>query len=216
MSKRKLEIVHPEIKRYMGSLARDAPPLCDTLLEMEELARKRGFPIVGRLAGRFLFQQTLLLGAKRVFEMGSGFGYSAYWFALAARGGEVFCSDGSPENTELAGRFMKKAGLEKTVRFHTGDAIDILKNTDGGFDIIFCDIDKEAYPSAFAAARERVRKGGLFLADNAFWDGKAALPDGSPAADGIIKFNSAVMSDPDFLTVQVPLRDGISVSLKLV
>ncbi|QMU55842.1 MAG: methyltransferase domain-containing protein [Candidatus Mycalebacterium zealandia] len=215
MSERKLEIVHPEIERYMGSLAESAQPVCDTVLEMEELARERDFPIVGRLAGRFLFQQALLLGAKRIFEMGSGFGYSAYWFARAA-GGDVICTDTSPENAELAGGFMKKAGFEKKVRFFTGDAIDILTNTGGEFDIVFCDIDKEAYPSAFAAARGKIRKGGLFLADNAFWDGKAALPDGSPAAQGIIKFNKTAVSDPDFLTVQVPLRDGISVSLKLV
>ncbi|WP_462137994.1 O-methyltransferase [Candidatus Mycalebacterium sp.] len=215
MSERKLEIVHPEIERYMDSLAGFGEPVCDTVLEMEGLARERGFPIVGRLVGRFLFQQALLLGAKRVFEMGSGFGYSAYWFARAACG-EVLCTDTSPENAELAGDFMKKAGFEKTVRFHTGDAIDILAKTGGEFDIVFCDIDKEAYPEAFAAARERIRKGGLFLADNAFWDGKAALPDGSPAADGIIKFNKTVVSDMDFFTVQVPLRDGISVSLKLV
>ncbi len=214
---RKLKVVHPEIEAYMNSLAGNAfPPADETLLEMETLAAERNFPIVGRLAGRFLFQQALLLGALRVFEMGSGFGYSAYWLAKAVGNkGAVLCTDMSADNAALAKRFMKKAGLEKTVSFQTGDAVDILKKTGGNFDIIFNDIDKERYPETVAIAREKLRKGGLFITDNAFWGGKAALPDGSRSAEGVIEFNRAVMANPDFLTVQIPIRDGLSASLKL-
>ncbi len=212
-----MSIVHPEIERYMGALVAGAfPPVDETLSEMESVAGGRDFPIVGRLAGRFLFQQALLLGARSVFEMGSGFGYSAYWFAKAVGGsGRVICTDKSAENASLARRFMEKAGFGERVLFQTGDAVDILEGTDGMFDIVFNDIDKESYPEAFAVSRGKVRKGGLFIADNAFWDGTAALPDGSPGSKGMIEFNRAVMSDPDFLTVQIPIRDGISVSLKL-
>lgn len=201
----------------MLSLVRDAvPPPDEVLAEMEALAAERNFPIVGRLAGRFLYQQALLLGARSVFEMGSGFGYSAYWFAKAVgNGGRVVCTDRSADNAALAGRFMKKAGFGRTVLFQTGDAVEILKKTDGPFDIVFNDIDKEAYPETVAAAREKLRTGGLFITDNAFWDGRAVASDGSAAAEGVIAFNAAVMSDPDFLTVQIPIRDGVSVSLKL-
>lgn len=214
---RKLKIVHPEIERYMTSLVQNAgTPADETVLEMEELAAKRDFPIVGRLAGRFLLQQSLLLGARSVFEMGSGFGYSAYWFAKAVgNGGRVVCTDRSAGNIALAESFMKKSGFEKRVLFQTGDALEILKETDGRFDIVFNDIDKEKYPETLDAVREKLRKGGLFITDNAFWDGRAALPDGSESAEGVIEFNRAVMSDPDFLTVQIPIRDGVSVSLKL-
>lgn len=214
---RKLKIVHPEIERYMTSLVQNADtPADETLLEMESLAAKRDFPIVGRLAGRFLLQQSLLLGARSVFEMGSGFGYSAYWFAKAVgNGGRVVCTDRSAGNIALAENFMKKSGFEKRVLFQTGDALEILKKTDGRFDIVFNDIDKEKYPETLDAARGKLRKGGLFITDNAFWDGRAALPDGSESAEGVIEFNRAVMSDPDFLTVQIPIRDGVSVSLKL-
>ncbi len=207
------------MESYMDSLVQNGafPPVDETLLEMESLAAKRDFPIVGRLAGRFIFQQALLLGARSVFEMGSGFGYSAYWFAKAVckKGGTVKCTDLSAENTSLGADFMKKAGFEKTVSFQTGDAINILEKTDGPFDVVFNDIDKKLYPEAFAAARRKIVKGGLFIADNAFWDGRAALADGSADTEGITVFNKTVMSDPEFLTVQVPIRDGVSVSLKL-
>ncbi len=192
------------------------PPVEEALLQMESLASQRDFPIVGRLVGRFLFQQALLLGARSVFEMGSGFGYSAYWFAKAVgSGGRVICTDMSAGNADLAEGFMKKAGLRQTVCFQTGDALDILKKTDGPFDIVFNDIDKERYPQTVPVAREKLRTGGLFITDNAFWDGRAAVSDGSRSAEGVIEFNRAVMSDPDFLTVQIPIRDGVSVSLKL-
>lgn len=215
---RKLAIVHPVIDAYMDSLAGGAafPPEDETVSEMEKLARERDFPIVGRLAGRFLFQQALMLGARRVFELGSGFGYSAYWFAKAAGpGGSVVCTDRSEENAASAAEFMKKSGLEKIVSFHAGDALQILSETRGTFDIIFCDADKESYPEMFAAARGRVRKGGLFIADNAFWDGRAARPDGAPDSEAVARFNKQAAAAPDFMTVQVPIRDGLSVSLRL-
>ena len=213
----KLTVIHPVIDDYMDSLATGAvfPPEDGTVSEMEDLARERDFPIVGRLAGRFLFQQALMIGARRVFELGSGFGYSAYWFAKAAgSGGSVFCTDRSEDNAAAAAGFMKKSGLEKIVSFFTGDALQILSETEGMFDIIFCDADKESYPDAFAAARGRVRKGGLFIADNAFWDGRAARPDGAPDSEAVALFNRRVAADPDFMTVQVPIRDGLSVSLR--
>lgn len=216
--KQKIAIVHPVIDAYMDSLAGGAafPPEDETVSEMETLARERDFPIVGRLAGRFLFQQALMLGARRIFELGSGFGYSAYWFAKAAgQEGRIFCTDRSPENAALAAGFMKKSGLENTVLFRTGDALEILRETEGEFDIIFCDADKESYPEAFAAARGRVRKGGLFIADNAFWDGGAARPGGDPASEAVALFNKTAHADAGFLTVQVPVRDGLSVSLRL-
>ncbi|MGI9558115.1 MAG: O-methyltransferase [Thermodesulfobacteriota bacterium] len=217
-TEQKLTVVHPEMDSYMASLAEGAafPQTDGTVAEMEALAGQRDFPIIGRLAGRFLFQQTLLLGARSVFEMGSGFGYSAYWFAKAVgSGGTVVCTDRSEENSTLARSFMEKCGFTDRTVLRTGDAVAIMDEADGVFDIVFTDIDKRRYPEAFLSARGKIRPGGLYIVDNAFWDGRAANPSGDPDSEGVAEFNKAVMSDPDFLTVQVPIRDGVSVSLKL-
>src|ERR671917_114013 len=105
-----MDIVHPAVEKYMTHLARaDDEPV---LLEMEALAEQRGFPIIGRLCGRLLEVMARSVGARRIFELGSGFGYSAYWFSRAVGpGGEVICTDGDPENATLAEHYLATAGV---------------------------------------------------------------------------------------------------------
>src|SRR5205823_1500841 len=112
------------------------------------------------------------IGARRVFELGSGFGYSAYWFCRAVGSdGEVHCTDGDPANERTARDYLGRAGLWDRVRYTVGDGIDALQASDGEFDVIFCDIDKGDYPRAWEAARERIRTGGLYVCDNALQAG---------------------------------------------
>ncbi|MGH2702877.1 MAG: O-methyltransferase, partial [Actinomycetota bacterium] len=83
-----MDILHPAVDRYLlNHAASDDEPV---LLEMESLAREKGFPIIGRLCGRFLEVMARGVGARRIFEMGSGFGYSANWFARSTGpGGDI-------------------------------------------------------------------------------------------------------------------------------
>src|SRR3954447_3054971 len=104
-----MDIVNPDIETYMASLQRrhDEP----VLLEMEAEGRDRGFPIVGRNVGVTLEVLARSVGARRVMELGSGYGYSAYWFARAVgEGGEVHCSDGDPENAKKGESYLSRAG----------------------------------------------------------------------------------------------------------
>src|SRR5262249_18488141 len=95
--------VDPRVEQYLlGLAARHAEPV---VLDMEALARERHFPIVGRLAGQLIETLALAIGARSVFEMGSGYGYSAYWFTRAVGpGGRVVCTDGDQANRDLAER----------------------------------------------------------------------------------------------------------------
>ena len=111
-------ILNPDIEDYMESLT----PAGDSILtEMEEHARVSEFPIVGPLVGRLLFQLALMINAKRVLELGSGFGYSAYWFAKAVgEDGSVVYTDISDENARAAGDFFGRAGLGAKARYPDG------------------------------------------------------------------------------------------------
>src|SRR5436190_20789566 len=110
------------VEAYLTGLAEvehDDP----VLGEMEERARQHGFPIVGRATGRFLELAARAVGARRVMELGSGYGYSAYWFARAVGpDGEVVCTDGDSENARLAEDYLSKAGVWDWVRYRVGDA----------------------------------------------------------------------------------------------
>jgi predicted O-methyltransferase YrrM len=206
-------IVNPEIEEYIESLT----PARDTVLEeMEEHARLSEFPIVGPLVGRLLFQLAVMINAKSVFELGSGFGYSAYWFAKAVgEGGSVVYTDMSVENARAAEDFLERAGLRPRVDIRTGDAVRVLEESKGGFDIIFNDIDKEYYPLVVDAAYEKLRKGGIFITDNVLWSGRVLSDDGSPGTEGVREFTRLLLSKAGFFTAIIPLRDGVSVSLKM-
>ncbi|MEW6145188.1 MAG: O-methyltransferase [Thermodesulfobacteriota bacterium] len=205
-------IVNPEIEAYIESLT----PAGDKVLEeMEERARLSEFPIVGPLVGRLLFQLAVMINAKRVLELGSGFGYSAYWFAKAVgEGGSVVYTDMSVENARAADDFFARAGLRHRLDIRTGDAVRILDESKGEFDIIFNDIDKEYYPLVVDTAYEKLRKGGIFITDNVLWSGRVLSGDSSPGTEGVREFTRLLLSKTGFFTAIIPLRDGISVSLK--
>ena len=160
-----MDITDPAIEDYIrGLLARHDEPV---LLEMEAEAKERGFPIVGRMVGVVLEILARSIVAKRVFELGSGYGYSGYWFARAVGSdGELHLTDGDPENQKKARDYLSRAGLWEPVTFHVGDAVTALNATEGQFDIVYCDIDKHAYPEAWRAARERIWLWGFWICDN--------------------------------------------------
>ncbi|MGH2559911.1 MAG: O-methyltransferase [Thermomicrobiales bacterium] len=207
--------VDPRADEYMRSLAAkyDDP----VLLEMEERARDRGFPIVGRLAGAFIELAASAIGARTVFEMGSGFGYSAYWFSRAVGpAGRIICTDGDEENRVLAEHYLTRAGRWDRVDYHVGWAQEVLKATEGTFDVVYNDIDKGDYPEAWQIARDRVRPGGLYVCDNVLWYGRVAeadLEDKHPELTAAIRrHNELVYADPAFDVTIVPIRDGLLVA----
>ncbi|MGR8980925.1 MAG: O-methyltransferase [Gammaproteobacteria bacterium] len=209
--------VDPAIEKYMRSLAghTDHP----VLIDMEILALECGFPIVGRLVGMFLETMALTINARRVFEFGSGYGYSAYWFAKAVGPeGQVICTDSGPENKSQAQDYLGAAGLWDRIDFHTGIAQDIFLRTEGLFDICYNDVDKGDYPEVWQMAKDRIRPGGLYIADNVLWHGRVAVEDFVDIMPGwteaILEHNRLIFEDPEFDAFINPVRDGVIVARK--
>ena len=205
-------ILIPGLHDYLDRLL---PKRSDVFLEIEKYAEMEDFPIVGPLVGNILFQYAQLTKAKRILELGSGFGYSALWFSQASPN-EIICTDLSKDNIKRAMVYFEKAGVTDKIQFIEGDGLDILRQVEGEFDIIFNDIEKEDYPEAFKEAVPRLRKGGLLITDNVLWDGKVL--DSSPkeeATKGVKEYNRLAFSDPQVLSVIIPIRDGLGVSIKM-
>lgn len=208
-----MDIINAHIVDYLLSVTPDRDSVLD---DMEEYALARNFPIVGPLVGRFLYSIAKAIDARRVLELGSGFGYSAYWFAKAiARNGKVICTESDPDNVEHAQAYLQRGKLAGKVEFITGDALKLIDEIDGPFDIIFNDVDKHQYPRVFRKALPKLRKGGLLLSDNVLWSGRILQdkPDSNTA--GILTYNRLVYSSKDLFTTIIPLRDGVSLSVKL-
>lgn len=212
-----MDVVNPEVERYLRELFEEDHPVA---AEMEARAEELGFPIVGRLVGLTLEVLARSIGARRVFEMGSGYGYSAYWFSRAVgEGGEVHMTEGDPENQRLALDLLDRAGFGDRVHSHVGDAVELFEETPGDFDVVFCDIDKHGYPEAWSRARERIRVGGLYLCDNVLWSGRVARQDPDDARPewtaAILEHNAAVAADERYRSTVVPTRDGVMVALRV-
>jgi predicted O-methyltransferase YrrM len=208
-----MPIIDPKVEQYMHRVTPQRDPV---VAEMEKLAAKRRFPIVGPLVGRLLYQQARAIGARAVFECGSGFGYSAWWFAHAVgEEGKVTLTEGSRENCERARDYLGRAGLLDRVEIRQGDGLEILAAASGPIDLIFCDVDKYQYPRVHPLLASRLRPGGLFICDNMLWSGRVAGSEDDPDTEGIRELTSRLYADPDLHTTILPLRDGVSISLKL-
>jgi len=189
--------------------------------EMEEYAYSRDFPIIGPQVGRLLHLLTSMKKPENIFEMGSGFGYSTLWFALAAgRNCVIHHTDTDADNTERAKQYIEKSGVLPSIVYHKKDGIEALAGEGGKgerFDIIFCDIDKTGYPRAFREAKKYLHDGGVFIADNILWKGRVARRhefSDDPDTKAIVEATEIFAGDPDYFTSILSVRDGVLVAMK--
>jgi predicted O-methyltransferase YrrM len=201
----------------------------DVQREMQRHAASEEFPIVGPAVGGWLAFLARVVDASRIFEFGSGFGYSAYWFASALEpDGEVILTEVDREELDLARDFFERGNLSDRAVFEDGDAIEIIEGYDGPFDVVLIDNEKHRYIDAFEAVRGKVAPGGVVLADNAmrvepvvdFEDLREIVAGGDPTGAsegtrGIAAYLEAVRADPEFETVVLPLGSGVAASYRV-
>lgn len=205
-------IVNPALEQYMAGLLPARDPV---LAEMEAYAFEHRINIIGPGCATILAQLVLMSVARRIFELGSAIGYSTIWLARAAgAGAEVHYSDGDPANAARAREYFERAGVAGRITIHTGDALAALASTTGEFDMIFNDVDKEGYPAVHAVAPDRLRAGGTFVTDNTLWKGKVLDPQ-DEETEGVDTFNRRIFADQRFVTSLIPLRDGMTLGIKI-
>lgn len=208
-----MHLLAPDINAYLEGLLPERDPI---LLEMEELADRENFPIVGPLVGRLFAQLVQMIQGRRIFEMGSGFGYSAFWMAQALPdGGKIICSEGAVGNIEKAKAYFTRGGLLDRVEFREGDALEIIQQIEGQFDLIMNDVDKEQYPDVVQLAVPRLRKGGILLTDNLLWHGRVLDDNPDRATRAVVNYTRSLYDSKHLWTTILPLRDGVGLSLKL-
>jgi caffeoyl-CoA O-methyltransferase len=209
------ELLSADLKGYLDGLVPRRP---EEVLAMEEYARQHGFPIIGPAAGYYCYLMARLVGANKVFELGSGYGYSTAWFCKAVRengGGEVHHVVWDKKLSDMAKTHLSNLGYDDIVKYTVGEAVAALKRTGGEYDLIFNDIDKHDYPASLPVISDHLRKGGLMIVDNLLWSGKIFDPsDRSPATEGVRQFTQLVTNDPSWIASIVPIRDGVLVAMK--
>lgn len=213
------------VPEHIEAFARLVGPEGDGVVaEMDDYAEETGFPTVGPAVGGWLRLLARLVDAERVFEFGSGFGYSAYWFAGAIpEDGEVVCCEYDAENCDRAREYLSRGGFDDRTVVEQGDAFETLERYEGPFDVVLIDNEKHRYAEAFEAVRGRVASGGVVVADNAMtagpieFDALADLVAGgsvetTDATRGVAEYLGAVRAAEEFETTLLPLGEGVAVS----
>lgn len=209
------KLTYTAVQDYLISLV---PPREPEMQKMEKYAAKTDFPIIGPAAGYVCYQITCMIGAKSVFEMGSGYGYSTAWFAKAVKengGGVVHHVVWDAKLSEMARGHLSRLGYDGMIEYHVAEAIETLRERREQFDLIFNDIDKEGYPASLPPIKEKLRHGGVLIIDNMFRAGRVFdKRDQSAATQGVREFTRLITHDPEWIVSLTPVRDGMIVAYK--
>ncbi len=205
-----------EVEAIAGYLEGLLPERDSLLTRLEAEAREENIPIVGPRVGGILLMLASLVGARRILELGTAVGYSAIWLARGmGEGGKLTSVEAGETMAERARRNIVEAHLSDVIEVRVGQALSLLAEMDGAFDLIFNDIDKDSYPQVIPWAKKLLRPGGLLVTDNVLWSGRVADPSDQDAwTEAIRTYNRILAEDEDMETVILPVRDGVSISVK--
>ena len=207
-----MELISPQVTAYLDQLV---PPRDPLTAAMEAEAKKSKFPIIGPASGHLCYLLARLTGARQVFELGSGYGYSTAWFARAVKengGGIVHHVVWDEGLSTKAREYLTALGLADHVAFHLGEAVETLRQFDGSLDLVFNDIDKHGYPASLPVIESKLKSGGLLIVDNLLWSGKIFdSADRSRDTEGIRSFTALVTRSSRWTSSIVPIRDGVLV-----
>jgi len=210
-----MPLIDPRVARHLETFVPARPP---ELRAMEARAEETNFPIIGPASGQFCYLVARMIEARRVFELGSGFGYSTAWFARAVRengGGRVHHVVWDAGLSREARESLAALGYDDIVEYTVGEAITALGAAEGQFDLIFNDIDKQHYPQALDVVERKLRPGGVLITDNVLWHGRIFDErDRSDATRGVREFTRRITESDSWIPSIVPIRDGLMVAVR--
>jgi predicted O-methyltransferase YrrM len=202
---------------YLTRLHREPSPL---LLELEQHGLREGIPIVDRAAGRFLSVLVHCMQANRILELGTAYGYSTLWMAMALPpAGRIWTIDPDMDRTAIASSYFRRAGVEDRIEIINHSALEVLDwFPQRNLDIVFIDAVKTEYEAYLELVVPMLKRSGIVVVDNLLWHGEAAEPPhstDSPDVKTIRAFNKAFLNHPDLDATIVPIGDGIGIGARV-
>lgn len=170
----------------------------------------------GHEQGVFLQLLSKIICPRRILEIGTFTGYSAICLAQGlGEDGKLITIDNNEVLAEKNKEFFAKAGLSQKIEPIIGDAMEIIDNLNEIFDLVFIDADKSNYIHYYYKSIQKVRSGGLIIADNVLWKGKV-IDNGAKdkRTEALKNFNLCVQNDPEVENVIIPMRDGLMLIYK--
>ena len=207
-----------EIYNYIDNHSSNESDILYELRRETELKCLNPIMLSGRIQGNFLAIISKLTKPLNVLEVGTYTGYSTLCIAEGLKpGGMIHTIDKNEELLEIQNKYFEKSGLKNQIRQYTGNALTIIPKLKIEFDLIFLDADKENYVKYLELISPILKPGGVLLTDNVLWHGK--ILESSKNQDRITRlidsFNKKILENKSLKTVMLPLRDGISLTIKL-
>lgn len=205
------EIVPEPIERYAQAHTTPPPPLLAELAEETRATLQVPQMLTGPIEGRFLQQLVFASGARRVLELGTYSGYSALSMAEGLPAdGRIDTCEADERHVEVARRYIARSAYADRITVHLGPALETIARLDGEFDLVFIDADKVNYVNYYEAVLPRLSERGLIVADNTLWSGRVLDPDDDEGTQAIVAFNEHVRNDDRVVSVQLTVRDGVT------
>ena len=211
------DIVNNKIEDYIRKNSSKEPEILKDLNKETYLKVLNPRMLSGHLQGRFLSIITKLIKPKKILEIGTYTGYSAICMSEGlVENGIIHTIDINEELVSIQNKYFAKSECNNSIIQHVGDARNIIKSINEKFDLVFLDADKENYIEYYELVIEKVKKGGLIIADNVLWTGKVVEPDkdDDELTQYLIDFNKMINEDDRVENIILPLRDGLNIILK--
>jgi len=214
-----MDFLQKELQAYIENHTEKEPEILKML--NRETYAKILMPrmLSGHLQGRVLSMLSKMIKPKRILEIGTFTGYSAICLAEGfEKEGAIITIDVNEELEDMARSYFKRAGLEKIIDYRIGNAMEIIPDLKGDFDLIFIDADKENYCNYFDLVIGMMKPGAFLIADNVLWSGKVLDEEEinkNKDTKGIITFNKKIQDDERVENVLFPIRDGLMIIRKL-
>ena len=213
-----MDFSNKEISNYIDNHSSTESDILYELRRETELKCLNPIMLSGKIQGNFLVIISKLIKPFNVLEIGTYTGYSTLCIAKGLNpGGMIHTIDKNEELLQIQNKYFEKSGLRNQIKQYTGDALAIIPKLKFDFDMVFLDADKENYVKYLELISPILKPGGVLLTDNVLWHGK--IVESSKNQDRVTRlidnFNKKIIEDKSLKTVMLPIRDGISLTLKL-
>jgi len=212
-----MDFISEDINAYSGRFSEKEPELLARLNRETHLKVMSPRMLSGHMQGRFLSFVSKLAKPSRILEIGTYTGYSALCLAEGlAETGKLYTIDPNEETNKMARAYFDLSEFKSKIELLAGDATKIIPGLKEELDLVFIDADKQNYSLYFDLVIDKVKKGGIIIADNVLWSGKVTEAEAKMDKDtlAIHQFNKKVNGDKRVTTMLLPLRDGLMLVMK--
>lgn len=212
-----MDFLDPDIEAYSEQFTQKESELLYDLNRQTHIKMLQPRMLSGHLQGRTLSMISKMIRPSRILEIGTYTGYAALCLAEGLiNNGKLITIDRNHELEDMVNEYVHRSGMQDNIEFKIGDAIDLIPSLDETFDIVFIDADKENYINYYNLVFDKVRKGGVIIADNVLWSGKVLQQDHELDQDTLVlkQYNQMVLDDDRVDNLLLPIRDGLMIAQK--